>query len=278
MRSVVVTGTSSGIGAATARHLDRVGMHVFAGVRDLADGEHLVAEASPRLQLIELDITDDASVADAVRQVSDALDGGPLWGLVNNAGEAFPGPMETLALEQLQHQLEVNVVGHVRVTQGFLPSVRQARGRIVFVGSIGGRVSLEFAGAYHTSKYAVEGMADAWRQELAPDGIDVLVIEPGPMSTRIWVKALDRVDALLADPTPALDRYRERLTTFRNRIEVGEDQAQSPEAVAHTIEKALTADRPSTRYPVGLPAKLTGVVQPFVPDRIFDRVARLIGG
>lgn len=276
MRSVLVTGTSSGIGEATALRLDRAGMQVFAGVRDPADGKALAAKASERLRPVLCDITDDASVDAAVKEVADVVGDEGLWGVVNNAGAGYPGPMELMSMDDLQAQFEVNLFGHVRVTQACLPLVRAARGRLVFVGSIGGRVAFAFAGPYHMTKFAMEALADVWRQELHPDGIAVSLIEPGVMSTSIWGKAGERVDALLASQDPAVDRYRERLRTFKDSLQGGDDHGSSPDDVAKSIEKALTSSRPATRYPVGLSAKLTTAVVPLVPDRVLDFAFRRV--
>ena len=274
MRSVLITGTSSGIGEATALRLDKAGMRVFAGVRNLDDGKALAAKASDRLHPVQCDITDDSSVEAAAREVTDEVGDEGLWGLVNNAGAGFPGPMETIPIEDLQAQLDVNLVGNVRVTQALLPLVRTAKGRIVFVGSIGGRIAFPFAGPYHMTKFAMEALADVWRQELHPDSVEVSLIEPGVMSTSIWGKAGDRVDALLAGQDPAIDRYRKRLQAFRDNLASGDDHGSSPEDVAKSIEKALTSKRPASRYPVGLSTRVVTQVAPVMPDRLLDLLTR----
>jgi NAD(P)-dependent dehydrogenase (short-subunit alcohol dehydrogenase family) len=277
MRSVLITGTSSGIGEATALRLDRAGMRVFAGVRELADGQALAAKASDRLVPVQCDITDESSVAAAAQQVRDAVGGDGLWGLVNNAGTGYPGPMELISIEDLRAQLEVNLVGHVRVTQALLPQLRAARGRLVFVGSIGGRIAFPFAGPYHMTKFAMEALADVWRQELHPDSIEVSLIEPGVMSTAIWGKAGGRVDSLLSSSDPAVDRYRERLRAFRSNLESGDDHGSSPDDVAKSIEKAVTSSRPASRYPVGLSARVVSQVAPVLPGRLLDLLNRRSG-
>ncbi len=274
MRSVLITGTSSGIGEATALRLDRAGMQVFAGVRTPADGKALAAKAGGLLHPVQCDITDDGSVRAAAEEIADVVGDRGLWGLVNNAGAGYPGPMETIPIEDLQAQLEVNLVGHIRVTQALLPQVRAATGRIVFVGSIGGRIAFPFAGPYHMTKFAMEALADVWRQELHPDSIGVSLIEPGVMATSIWGKAGDRVDALLASDDPVLDRYRDRLRAFRDNLASGDDHGSSPEDVAKSIEKALTSRRPSTRYPVGLSSRVVTQLAPVVPDRLLDALTR----
>jgi NAD(P)-dependent dehydrogenase (short-subunit alcohol dehydrogenase family) len=274
MRSVLITGTSSGIGEATALRLDRAGMRVLAGVRNPADGAALSAKAGEHLHPVQIDITDEASVAAATLEVEQVVGAEGLWGLVNNAGAGYPGPMETISIDDLRSQLEVNLVGHVRVTQAFLPLLRAAFGRIVFVGSVGGRIAFPFAGPYHMTKFAMEALADVWRQELHPDSIEVSLIEPGVMSTSIWGKAGDRVDSLLASTDPALDRYRERLRKFRANLASGDEHGSSPDDVAKSIEKALTSRRPGTRYPVGLSTRVVTQVAPVLPDRLLDVLAR----
>jgi NAD(P)-dependent dehydrogenase (short-subunit alcohol dehydrogenase family) len=196
MASYLVTGASSGIGEATALRLDADGHEVFAAVEPDADPAGLAA-ASERLSLLALDVALPASIAAAVDEVAGRLAGRGLDGLVNNAGVGFPGPLELLALEDLRRQLEVNVIGQVAMTQAMLPLVRQAGGRIVFVGSVGGILASQFAGAYHASKFAIEAIGDVWRQELEPEGIEVILIEPSAISTPIWSKAIAYLDELL---------------------------------------------------------------------------------
>ena len=184
MRSVLVTGASTGIGRATALRLDSSGWQVFAGVRKDADAESLGAEASPRLVPVTLDVTDPGQIAAAADRIEAEAEGG-LDVLVNNAGVAVPGPLETVPLDDLRHQLEVNLIAYVAVTQAMLPQVRRAEGRIVFLASIGGRIAFPFGGPYHASKFATEAIGDVFRQELRPWGIDVAIIELGSSDTPI---------------------------------------------------------------------------------------------
>jgi NAD(P)-dependent dehydrogenase (short-subunit alcohol dehydrogenase family) len=275
MRNVLVTGASSGIGEATVHHLAGLGMRVFAAVRDTVDGEALrtqAQDAGPVVPVV-LDVRDGASIARAVDEVRAAVGGEGLDGLVDNAGEGIPGPLEMVDLAQLREQLEVNVVGQVAVTQAALPLLRQARGRIVFVGSIGGKVAVQFAGPHHASKYAIEAIGDCLRQELAPDGIAVAIVEPGPISTGIWDKAAARIDDLLTR-TPEVDRYRERLLSLRESLQSADQKGGSPDDVAKVIGKALTASSPATRYPVGTVATLASAVKPWIPDKLYDAVVR----
>lgn len=133
---------------------------------------------------------------------------------------------------------------------------------------------MQFAGPYHASKYAMEAIADCWRQELAPDGIAVSLIEPGPMATPIWAKGAARIDELLADPTAEAARYRERLRSFQETLRSQGKSGAAPSQVADTIQQALAADRPRSRYAVGAPAKLLSVVRPLIPDRLLDAVGK----
>lgn len=274
--TVLLTGASSGIGAATALALDRAGMTVFAAVRDPADAAPLDRQSSDRLTLLRLDITDQKSIAAAVTTLEEQLGGGGLDAVVNNAGEGIPGPLEILPLNQLREQFEVNVIGQVAVTQAVLPLLRRAHGRIIFVGSIGGKIAVPLAGAYNASKYAMEAVADSWRQELAPDGIAVSLIEPAAMATPIWAKAAGRVDHLLDDPGPETARYRERLRSFQRTLRSQGKSGSSPSDVADTILRALTAEHPRNRYAVGASAKLVSALRPLIPDWLLDAVGRRI--
>jgi NAD(P)-dependent dehydrogenase (short-subunit alcohol dehydrogenase family) len=277
MSSFLITGASSGIGAASARRLDADGHDVFAGVLSRAEGGEL-AGASPRLRIVELDVTSQDALAAAVHEVEDALGPGRgLDGLVNNAGVGFPGPLEALPLDALRRQLEVNVIGQVATTQAFLPLVREAQGRVVFVGSIGGVLATQFAGAYHASKFAIEAIADVWRQELEPEGLPVVLIEPSAISTPIWTKAIAFLDDLQRDSSPRLEPYRERLTAFRASLESADEHGKDPSDVADMIAEALTTGKPDTRYVVGAAGKVAAALRPLIPDRLADKLGQQTG-
>ncbi|HET9162201.1 MAG TPA: SDR family NAD(P)-dependent oxidoreductase, partial [Solirubrobacterales bacterium] len=173
MKSVLVTGASSGIGRATALRLDRAGWRVFAGVRKEADADSLRAGASARLVPLMLDVTDAAAIAAAAEQIAAEVGEGGLGGLVNNAGVGLLGPLETLPIEDFRRTVEVNLIAQVAVTQALLPQVRAARGRIVFVSSVGGRMAMPFGSPYHAAKFGLEAVADSLRRELRPWGIAV---------------------------------------------------------------------------------------------------------
>jgi NAD(P)-dependent dehydrogenase (short-subunit alcohol dehydrogenase family) len=266
--AVVVTGASSGIGEAIARHLASLGFHVFAGVRKEEDAGRL-REAG--LRPLELDVTDGDSIVAAKEQVEGIM-GGWLSGLVNNAGIAVSGPIEFLPVEEFRHQLEVNVVGQMAVTQAFLPLLRQARGRIVNISSIGGRVALPLLGPYAASKFALEGLSDALRRELRPHGVEVVVVEPGGIKTPIWDKGNATADSLMESmPPEASELYGDTVEAVRRRSrEVAEERGLPPEAVAEVVGEALTARKPRTRYLVGRDAKLRAAIAKRVPDRAMD--------
>jgi NAD(P)-dependent dehydrogenase (short-subunit alcohol dehydrogenase family) len=256
VRTVLVTGASSGIGAATARWLSTRGWDVYASVRNAGEAPEGTGE-------VVFDVTDGDAVAAAAQEV------GELDALVNNAGIAIAAPLEFLPPDELARQLDVNVVGQLRVTQAFLPVLRRAHGRIVYVGSIGGRSALPFLGAYAASKFALEAITDSLRIEVAPFGIQVAIVEPGTIATPMWTKPQRAVESL---PPEAAHLYGERIEKFRKlAAKRSSGRGVPPEEVAKAIEHALTAERPKTRYLVGRDAKLRAGVQ-CLPDRARDRV------
>ena len=272
-KSVVITGASTGIGAACALHLDKVGWRVFAGVRKQADAEALRSKASPRLTPIALDITDTLSISTAAGAVAGVVGDAGLDGLVNNAGVVVTGPVEFLPLPELRRQLEINVVGQVAVTQAFLPLIRAARGRIVNMGSIAGRLATPFSSAYGASKFALEALTDAMRLELAPWGISVSIVEPGAVATPIWEKGAKAGEAMLAAAPPeARVLYAEAIEAVRKTAEHSAKNAADPMEVARAVEHALAAARPRTRYVVGRRAKIGAAMALLVPDRVRDNM------
>jgi NAD(P)-dependent dehydrogenase (short-subunit alcohol dehydrogenase family) len=271
VRSVLVTGASTGIGRATALRLDADGWRVFAGVRKEADAESLRQEASPTLVPVSIDVTDPGQIAAAAERIEAESDGG-LDGLVNNAGVAVPGPLETVPLEDLRHQLEVNVVAYVAVTQAMLPQIRRKQGRVVFLSSIGGRVAFPFAGPYHASKFATEAIGDVFRQELRPWGINVAIIEPGSIDTPIWERGqLKATEVEEKSPQTNL-LYGAAIEKFRKVIEDTAERGIPPEKVAKAIAHALESKRPKSRYLVGLDAKVQARLGPLIPTALFDRI------
>ncbi|MFN2613100.1 MAG: SDR family oxidoreductase [Solirubrobacterales bacterium] len=269
----LVTGASTGIGRATALALSGRGFEVFAGVRKEADGEAVEDAAAGDLTSLIIDVTKPASIARAEATVSRMAGARGLAALVNNAGIAVAGPLELLPLDDFRHSLEVNLTGHLAVTQAMLPLLREARGRIVNITSIGGRIAYPFAGPYHASKWGLEAVSDSLRGELQPWGIDVIVIEPGSIATDIWTRGLDQAaetrKKLGAEGKrlygPALDALEQ---TMRDADEAG----IPAERVAKTIAKALTATRPKTRYLIGRDARGALTAKRLLSDRRFDKL------
>ncbi len=251
--AIVITGASSGIGAACAEYFAAQDYTVFAGVRKTADADKL-REAIPGVQPILIDVTQPAMIAQAVQQVAEQVGAAGLMGLVNNAGIAYPGPLEYAPLEQVRQHMEVNVIGQVAVTQAFLPLLRQAGGRVVNMSSMGGVNSIPYFGAYCASKFALEGLNDALRLELRPFGIRVCIIEPGAVETPIWAKA-DGGGEMFADyPPEAWERYGRSMRWLQKSIpDMG---GMPPERVARAVEHALTARRPRARYVIDWPSRL----------------------
>jgi NAD(P)-dependent dehydrogenase (short-subunit alcohol dehydrogenase family) len=271
MPTVLVTGASRGIGAATVARLARAGWDVVGSVRDEAGADALRAHG---VTPVRLDVTDAVQLAALAETLPERVDA-----LVNNAGIVLAGPVEGLELEALRHQLEVNVVGQVAVTQALLPRLRASGGRIVFVSSVSGRVSSPLLGAYNASKFALEGLADALRVELRPWQIPVTLVEPGSVDTDIWRGAEATVDETAAAMRPEhRDLYATHTTTFRKMIPHIRRGAADADRIAATIEKALTAQRPRARYVVGVDARAQLALAQLAPTRAVDAaLGRLIG-
>ena len=271
MRSCVITGASTGIGEACARRLDAAGWRVFACVRRDEDAARLRGSMSSRLQPVVLDVTDAGTIERAAAFVRSELSYAGLSGLVNNAGIAVAAPLECLPLDEFRRQIEVNVTGQLAVTQAFLPLLRESAGRLVLMGSIGGRVATPFLGAYSASKFALEAMADALRVELQPWGIHVSIVEPGSIATPIWSKGDDAATRLAERfPPEGAQHYAAALMAMRKAAAAAGRRGVSPDVVATVVEHALTSDRPRTRYLVGADAKLRARIGVFLSDRLRD--------
>jgi NAD(P)-dependent dehydrogenase (short-subunit alcohol dehydrogenase family) len=272
-RAVLITGASTGIGAACALHLDRLGLLVFAGVRKIEDGEALQRHGPARLVPLLLDVTDQASIQRSHAMVSERVGSGGLFGLVNNAGIAVVGPLEAVPIPDLRRQLEINVIGQVAVTQAFLPLIRQARGRIVNMGSIAGRAAMPLMGPYSASKFALEALTDSLRLEVQQWGIEVSIVEPGAIATPIWEKSGKEAVYLEATTTAELRAlYGTVIAAVRKVVEQAAARAIPSDAVAKVVEEALTSSCPKTRYLVGTDAKLRALMVKLLPDRISDSV------
>lgn len=271
--AIVITGASSGIGRACALRADRIGFTVFAGVRQESAAESIKGEASERLTPVFIDVTDEDSIEKAADEVAKAVGEAGLAGLVNNAGISIPGPVEVLPLSEFRRQMDVNFIGQIAVTQAFLPLLRKGRGRIVNIGSIGGRMATPFLGAYAASKFAMEGLTDAMRVELAPWDISVSIVEPGAIDTEIWEKGQREGDQLEAGMSPeGREMYRRQIDALRKQAEKSAQAAVPPSEVAKAVMHALASKNPKTRYLVGRDARMRAMLARAAPDRLVDRL------
>lgn len=276
-RAFLVTGASSGIGEATARHLDALGYTVFAGVRADRDGDALRAGSSDRLEPVRLDVTDEDQIAAVADTIRDAVGTRGLGGVVNNAGIARGGPLEHLPIDEWRTQLEVNVVGQVAVTKAMLPLLRQGRGRVVFIGSVSGRFGAPMMGPYAASKFAIEGIAESLRHEVHRWGITVSVVEPGAVKTPIWDKGRETTARLERElPPEALEQYADQIAVIKKGIEQQDTKGVPPVRVAKAVEHALLASRPRDRYLVGRDAQVVGVLSRVAPDKVKDLIVRTL--
>jgi NAD(P)-dependent dehydrogenase (short-subunit alcohol dehydrogenase family) len=265
---VFVTGASRGIGRACVRELARAGFGVIAGVRNEDDGRALRAVRGLAVSPVLLDVTRPEQIAAAADFVREATGEAGLAGLVNNAGIVVAGPIEFLPPDALREQLEVNLVGLVGLTQALLPALRRARGRIVNISSVNGRLATPFTGAYAASKFALEAVSDALRREL--DGaVDVIVIQPGSFRTDVWATSRERAMRIAAGYPPACRQYYGRALDAMARIGVPA-RAGDPAAVGRVVVRALTARRPRARYAVGLDSRLGLLLAALMPTRWLD--------
>src|ERR1041385_8890571 len=278
MKSVVVTGASTGIGWGCVKVLTKKGFHVFGSVRRQADADRLTAEFGERFTSLLFDITDAAAVKRGAEQVAAKIGNETLAGLVNNAGIAVPGPLLFVDADELRHQLDVNVIGQVSVTQSFAPllgadrSRKGERGRIVMISSVGGRNASPFVGPYNASKFALEGLSESLRRELMLYGIDVIVVAPCAVATPIWDKA-DAVDVSRYDNTP----YGSALAKVKDFMISKGRKGFPPEKIGQTVCVELTARKPKVRYTV-TPDPLQNLMVHTLPKRMVDRmIAKRLG-
>jgi NAD(P)-dependent dehydrogenase (short-subunit alcohol dehydrogenase family) len=274
MPSVLVTGASRGIGRAIVEHLAVRGWDVIAGVRSHGDADAVTKLDPQRISSVILDVTSAEDIAALQQSLPERLDA-----VVNNAGVAVGGAMETVSPDEWRKQLEINVIGQLAVTQAVLPRLRRSRGRIVFISSVNGRLSMPLIGAYAASKFALEAAADALRMELSPWKIRVAVVEPAQTDTDMWRTADDMVAELEAGLTPAhRDLYAKHIAGFKKRIPLSQKMAVPTEKVSTVVEEALTARRPRARYIVGVAPKVQVALMAALPTRVRDRVLRQVSG
>jgi NAD(P)-dependent dehydrogenase (short-subunit alcohol dehydrogenase family) len=272
MKTVVITGASTGIGETTAKYLASQGFKVYGSVRKPEDGARLKQEIGGTFEPLIFDVTDEQAVHEAAKKVRAGLNGQTLAGLVNNAGIAVPGPFLHTPLDKWRKQLEANVIGVVATTQAFAPllgtdlSIKGEPGRIVMISSVAGKRGNPFAGPYSASKHAVEGLSESLRREMLLFGIDVIVIGPGPIKTPIWGKGA-APDWSKLEGSP----YLEPLKAARAFMENLGKNGLPPEDVAKLIHHALTGSNVKTRYTI-TPGKFQRWIINMLPARMSDRI------
>ena len=279
MQSVVVTGVSTGIGWGIAKILTQHGFRVFGSVRKTQDAERLTKEFGERFMPLLFDITDEAGVRAAAQQVGEQLNGQSLFGLVNNAGIAVPAPIMHQPIDDFRHQMEVNLIGAVIVSQAFLPSLGADRslkgkpGRIINISSVSGQRGAPFVGAYAASKHALEGLSEVLRRELMLYGIDVIIVGPGAVATPIWDKA-EKEDISIYKHT----EYASPAVEFQKyMVEIGR-KGYPPEKVGEVVLHALTTSKPRVRYAVVPNALSSWFIPMLLPKRLVDAIiARRLG-
>ena len=278
MQSVVITGASTGIGFAAAKLLLARGFRVFGSVRKQADADRLTSEFGANFTPLVFDVTDEAAVFAAAREVRAALAGETLAGLVNNAGIAVAGPLLEISSDQFRKQMEVNVIGPVIATQAFGPllgsdpSLKGRKGRIVMISSVAGKSGNPLASPYSASKHAIEGLSESLRRELMLWGIDVIIVAPGAIATPIWDKA-EQADLTQYSSTP----YAASLNAVRDYMLANGRKGLEPEQVGKVVWRALTRAKPKTRYVI-TPDPLQNLLANTLPKRMVDRmIAKRLG-
>lgn len=273
MRTVVITGASTGIGHATAKLLLDKGFKVFGSVRKQADAERLRGEFGASFAPLLFDVTDEAAVLAAAREVRAALNGETLAGLVNNAGIAVSGPVLELSADEFRRQMDVNVIGPIIATQAFGPllgtdaALKGPKGRIVMISSVAGKNGNPLTPAYAASKHAIEGLSESLRRELMLFGIDVIIIAPGPVKTPIWSKGQDDVDMSSYKNSPYLPAL-QKVSAYMKHLET---IGLPPERIAERVYDALTLAHPKVRYQIA-PDPLRQMMTAYLPKRMTDRI------
>ncbi|WP_445276928.1 SDR family oxidoreductase [Streptomyces sp. DSM 41033] len=265
---IVVTGASTGMGASAARGLARQGFHVLAGVRRDRDAD---AIRSAGIEPVVLDITEPAHVAALTARIAE--DARRLHALVNNAGIQVNAPVEALPMAEWRQVFEVNLFGHIAVTQALLPALLRSGGRVINISSIGGRFAMATYGAYAGAKFALEAVSDSLRREIEPLGVHVVVVEPGGIRTEMATRGIETANRLAAGMTPEQDARYGGLIRANNRLMAsGTSSGLTADAAARVITKAVTARRPRTRYTAGRDAALIVRLGRVLSDRTLDRI------
>jgi NAD(P)-dependent dehydrogenase (short-subunit alcohol dehydrogenase family) len=271
---IVVTGASTGMGAATAKELAGRGFHVLAGVRRQIDADALRGDG---IEPLILDITVESDVAAVANRVAADPRGRPLRALINNAGIAVNAPVEALPIAEWRRQFEVNLFGHVAMIQALMPSLLRSSGTVVNISSVGGKVALPTYPAYAGTKFALEALSDSMRREVNHLGVKVVVVEPGAVKTEMAQRGVATAERLKADMTAdQLERYGDLIDAMSNLARSFDTDGVPAERAAKVIANAATAPRPRTRYTIGRDAAILARLSRVVSDRFLDRVVRLI--
>jgi NAD(P)-dependent dehydrogenase (short-subunit alcohol dehydrogenase family) len=266
----IITGASTGIGAATARELARRGFHVLAGVRRDRDAD---AIRGPGIEPIIIDITNPDHIRALATRVHEDPQGRAVRALVNNAGMALNVPVEAFAIDEWRRLFEVNLFGHIAVTQTLLPALIRSKGRVVNISSVGGKIAMATYGPYAGTKFALEAVSDSLRREIAQFGVQVVVVEPGAVSTGLAGRAIATAHELVSTMTPEqCQRYGGLVQAITAQAASHTESGLPADAAAKVIAKAVTARKPRTRYTVGRDAALITLLSRILPDRILDRV------
>jgi len=273
-RTVVVTGASTGIGRATVVELVSAGYQVFATVRRDADAESLRQQVPELVTPVIMDLLDEDSVRAAGEVINSA---GPLYGLVNNAGAALPGPLETMPIEVFRRQIEINLTAQLLVTQVMLPALHRSAeqigdARIIMIGSIGGRLSGPILGGYGAAKHGLVGLSSSLRAELAPFNIKVLLIEPGAIATPIWDRGQAAGDELQSRDSGANARYADQIEAATKMAKRLAQSGPDPSVPAKIILDALQNKNPPPRQVVGREAKVVAAMVRVLPFRTLYRL------
>ncbi len=272
MKSVVVTGSSTGIGRASVAALVAAGFHVWATVRTQVDADALSAEFGERVTPLLVDLLDHESVRAAGARVVAA---GPLHGLVNNAGVALPAPLEFLPIEVFERQLDINLVGQLLMTQVMLPALLSAGdARVTFIGSVSGRIAGPILGAYSASKHGLVGLAGSLRAEVEPHGVRVCLVEPGVIATPIWARGAAAGDEVMGTMPVGVTRYDRQIEGAKARAAHGTD-GLDPRAVGRVVLRTMTARNPRPRQTVGRDGLVIALITRLLP---FRAVYRIVAG
>ena len=266
---VIVTGASSGIGAATARELARRGFHVLAGVRRDQDAD---AIRGPGIEPLILDITNPDHIQALAARVHEDPQGRAVRALVNNAGIGVNAPVEVFAIDEWRRLFEVNFFGHIAAIQTLLPALIRGKGRVVNISSVGGKIAMATYGPYAGTKFALEAVSDALRREVEPLGVKVIVVEPGAVTTEMLGRVGVTGEHIISGMNP---EQRGRYTTLMQAV-ISQAQAAIPtgvpaEKAGRVIANAITSKGPRTRYTVGREAALLPLLT-MLPDRMLDRI------